>query len=587
MLFLLVSLSLLGLFVGALLPAIGRVRSEAESTLSGLALGMLPALVLARLLPLTFESLGPWSLLFAAIGFGLVTLSHQAGERAEARLGSALVLPALLLHAVGDGATLAISSSGRVGSAGALLAAAAILHRVPEGLFVAANRKRADVRGALASALPLAIATVAGALSGQRLFEVLPDNALDAVLALGAGAMLRMLSHTHDAGQAPRPTVHALAAVGFLVGLGVVLAVPGPHDVLRSAQPRELSIAASLLPLFIESAPSLLLGFLLAAGLRAWPGRGRGSSAMAGVIVGVRQARGEADALAVAEQRWLRDGRTPGFVAAALAAGVGIGVESVGLTFRLLGSDIGAVRVLGGGVLAGLVGAVIGYLERQTIPKYEDHEHEHEHEHQHPRVSLLERALAVVDRCGAALCFGLLAAAVLEAALVPAALSAVEAPWDLLLAAAAALVCQMSALAAVPVAAVLLHKGASVGAVLVFLWLSPFLQLGLSSGLRRLFGARASVVFAAGAVVAALALGIVSARRLSVRAVPEVHPLVAHEHAAWEILCAVVLGGLLLSSLLRLGPRGFAARLRTGAPARVTHVHAHGATPHPAALDAS
>jgi zinc transporter ZupT len=188
LLILLISLSVLGLFAGAGLVALGRLRLGATSALEGLALGMLPALVLLRLLPHAYESLGPFALALAAVGFGAVSLSHHAGERAEARLGGALVLPALLLHAVTDGAALAMSNTGRVGDSAGFLALAAILHRIPEGFFIASRQRAHGARAALLAAAPLAIATIAGAFLGQRIFDVLPDSALDGVLALRAAA---------------------------------------------------------------------------------------------------------------------------------------------------------------------------------------------------------------------------------------------------------------------------------------------------------------------------------------------------------------------------------------------------------------
>ena len=640
MLLVLVSLSVLGLFVGALLPAIGRVHLPAGSMLSGVALGMLPALVLARLLPHTFESLGPWALLLAAVGFGLVTASHHAGERVETGLGSALVLPALLLHAVTDGAALAMSSTERVGSAGGLLATAAILHRIPEGLFVASRRKPAGLRGALWAALPLALATVAGALVGERVFETLPDSVFDGVLALGAGAMLRLLSHSHEADEAPQPRAHALAGLGFLGGLSVVLAVPGPHDILQSAQPRELSIAVSLLPLFIESAPALLLGLLVAAALRTWPGSsvsdpGAGAGTARGLWHGFRRPLGDRAAL-VAAEGWLSAGRAPAYSLGFIATGLGLSAESAALSFRLLGSELGVARLVGGLLLAaGVALAARGALTGRYLPPSAAGRVDATHfdagsphilghamharathddvdrlrdapatlvagssppapassgsfrssralagvAHASAPLRLLGALRALLDEHGAGLCLGLLAAAALEAGLASDWLGRVGSPWGLLLAAAAAGLCQMSGLAAVPLAAVLVHKGASVGAALIFVWLTPLLRLSLLGWLQRSLGPGAAPRFAARAIGLALLFGFAADRWLSARHVPEVHPLVEHAHAPWELVCALALGCLLLASLLRLGPRGFAAGLRAAPHAHGTHAeaerHAH------------
>jgi hypothetical protein len=48
---------------------------------------------------------------------------------------------------------------------------------------------------------------------------------------------------------------------------------------------------------------------------------------------------------------------------------------------------------------------------------------------------------------------------------------------------------------------------------------------------------------------------------ISPASVPEIHPLVAHDHAWLEWLCAGTLAAMLLASLVRLGPREWFANM--------------------------
>ena len=541
--------------------ALGRLRLGATSALEGLALGMLPALVLLRLLPHAYESLGLFALVLAAIGFGAVSLSHHAGERAEARLGGALVLPALILHAVTDGAALAMSNTGRVGDSASFLALAAILHRIPEGFFIASRQRARGARAALLAAAPLAIATIAGALLGERLFDVLPDSALDGVLAVGAGAMLRLFVHSHDEAPAPPPpAARAIAAAALLFGVFIVVAVPGPDDVLQSAQPREFSIAQALLPLFIESSPALLIGLLLSSLLRAQLQRSsqaptaRGALSLRGLAWGFTQQTRPSE-LPVELPRLRSSGAAPAWIAGMCVAASQLGVETIALSVAWLGLRVALVRVLGGVLIALAIGLGIAlYLRRSTSQNGHSYARS-----THSGRGFWELAQQALDDSAAFIVLGLLLAAALEAALTPELLGSLPNTWHSVLAGLIALLGRASALTLVPVVAVLLHKGLSLGAGLTLLWLSPLAAISLTLWLGHRPTVRATVLASLMTGVLCIGLGEVVERLLTNHHVPELHPLVMHACSPWEYACAALLALLIVRSLMRLGPRGFAS----------------------------
>jgi uncharacterized membrane protein YraQ (UPF0718 family) len=390
--------------------------------------------------------------------------------------------------------------------------------------------------------------------------------------------MLRLIGHSH--GAAHRPAHRAAAFIpgaAFLLGLVAVLAIPDPHDVLARAQPRELAVTTSLMPMFIESAPVWLLGMCGMSVLRAWaqsrgyvhallqrppaPGAAQNNPARAlrGLIAGLTQPVGPSDALRASEP--LARAEVPAASVLAFAASSAtLGLDAATAGFQWLGLSVTCMRLLGSAIIA-CAAAVLSarYLRRDEFTTRSAAAHA-------PRSRWYGAPLRAafqdwLDHNVAWLAWGVLAAAVLEAALAPEWLTRIAAPWDLLLALFLAFPARIHVLGMTPVAAVLLHKGASIGAVLVVMWIGPIVHVHGLSVLRRHFGPLATLGYACGSAALALALGAAANGLLSTHSVPGVHPLLAHPHSAGELACATGMAALGVWTLLRLGPRGLAATL--------------------------
>jgi uncharacterized membrane protein YraQ (UPF0718 family) len=234
-----------------------------------------------------------------------------------------------------------------------------------------------------------------------------------------------------------------------------------------------------------------------------------------------------------------------------------LGVETYTLSLAWLGARVSLVRVLGSVLLALAIG---GACRRATSPG------QHAHAHAGPPTSapnntphVWEHFQQALDDNAAFIVLGLLLSAALEAALTPGLLQQLPGPWDSVLACVLALLGRVSALGVTPLVAVLLHKGLSLGAGLSLLWLSPLASIPLTQWL----GRRPSRVFVLFASVAlgtlCMCFGEVAERLLTKHGVPELHPLVTHACSPWEYACAALLALLLVRSLMRLGPRGFAS----------------------------
>ena len=222
-----VSLSVLGLVVGPALLAWGRGRALPSAAMEGLTLGLVPAVVLLRLLPHITEEVGVLAIALLAIGYGVVWIVERRQHRSLGRVGQAVALPALFVHAVVDGATLGVAlAPGTVSQGGGLLAAALLIHRVPEGLFVArALVPEIGWKRTIGWLCVLAGATIFGAVLGDRVLTLAPPEVFHGVVAVGLGAILRLVTHTHERTPHTRGGVLLfLGATAF--GLAVTFLVP-------------------------------------------------------------------------------------------------------------------------------------------------------------------------------------------------------------------------------------------------------------------------------------------------------------------------------------------------------------------------
>lgn len=600
MLALALALSLAGLAVGPLLAALGHRRAVALAALEGLTLGLLPALLLVRHLPHVAEEIGPLAAVAAMAGgyAGLRLIErwrHVAGER----VGRGLVVSALALHAFTDGAGLALASAAaqRGNHEGALLGLALLVHRMPEGLFlVTALLPDLGWRRTLYRLGIVALATVAGALAGDGALSAFPHGAFEAFVSVGLGAMLAMALHAHAVAP-PTRGAHRAGGVAFLIGVIAAVAVPGPAELLTEAHPRELSVIESLGPLFIETAPSFLIGLLVAGllhsylprKLTAWLRAGSPpTQALRGMIFGLPLPLCSCGVLPLSRRLLAAGVPTAAVIAFAIGAPE-LDVGSAALSLRLLGAPLTVLRIAGSAVLAMVVALLVAAVARPRHP----------HEHDGPpgsvisdafspapppshrarlRAALSEAFGSTLDHVAAWYVVGLLIAALFEATVDPALALGLPPPLDLVVSAAAAIPVYVCAQGATPLAAVMIHKGFSVGAALTFLLVGPATNIAILAVLRRHLGLRAAAAFALGSAACGVLLGLLANAMVPAATAPEVHALVAHDHASLEWVAAAALTALLLGSLLRLGPREWFATMSLDGhdhPPGTRHEHGH------------
>jgi hypothetical protein len=117
---------------------------------------------------------------------------------------------------------------------------------------------------------------------------------------------------------------------------------------------------------------------------------------------------------------------------------------------------------------------------------------------------------------------------------------------------------------AIPIAAVLIHKGLPIGAALAFLIAASGHGHAKASAIRARLGPRAAGVFTAGAVLCAIGAGALTDAILGLRATPDLHALLADSPGPLAWGAAALTGALLAASIVGSGPREWLSTIAQG-----------------------
>jgi hypothetical protein len=216
-----VVLSVFALAAGVWLIVVGRDRPTLCLAIDGFILGVVPTLLAARVLPELWGRLGSVAVAFVAMGYGIFWLVEHAAE--HQRLRARVVVTVLALHSLVDGASLAVAERLELGRPSAILMAALVVHRLPEGLVIGALLiPRYGIKIAAACATLLAAMTIAGAAGGAEFLQQANGWSLSAAVAGGMGALLRAVLHRHTSS----PLRSAPGVLSALLGASLALALP-------------------------------------------------------------------------------------------------------------------------------------------------------------------------------------------------------------------------------------------------------------------------------------------------------------------------------------------------------------------------
>ena len=405
--------------------------------------------------------------------------------------------------------------------------------------------------------------------------------------AIVAGLLLHVL--THDAGAEVPRDGRVRTAELIAIALGVALPFAGGHGHPHADAGARAAVVEALGHLILDTSPMLLFGFTVSAALQAYgkgiPQRwlesgGSFKQALRGAGIGAPIPVCSCGVLPLAGA--LRNRKAgAAFVVAFLIATPELGVETVALTVQFLGWEFAVIRVvaaLGVAVLAALVVAKVSASATAGglagAPAAEVHDHCCDDEEATAAPGFWARFVAALDELvrhvGPWTILGLVAAAYVEAMVSPDSMAALgSSGLDILVVTIVSIPSYVCAGSATPLAATLLAKGLSPGAVLAGLLLGPATNLATLGFLRSAYGMRATLAGLAAAIVgvwATAALLNLTSLGASVQAVV----VETHTPGVFEIGGTVLMAALVLWSLWRGGVNTWLAELGVG---HESHAH--------------
>ncbi|HUR28233.1 MAG TPA: permease [Planctomycetota bacterium] len=576
---LLLAIATLALVVGPLLERVARRQPRIAGLVDGMTVGGIVVVALLHLMPESAAHLGLWAGLLFLVGLFLPLVTERAlvnrwqGWRITV---GALILVLFVAHLLFEGAALASTASNeRLAIATVLVVAG---HNLPLGVLLwGQTRQRFGRAWSM---------VVLGAVAAITWFgPFMPISSLTfsaACSALLAGGLLHLVLQ-HDSGHHEhegRALRNTWAAVGTVAAAWILIRYLGVEE---EGSPEHAHGGAHLpgafLHLFLRTAPALLLGVLAAGLIEAflpevatrWLSRGSSfGQAMRGVIVGTPMPVCSCGVLPIYRALLVRG--VPATAALALlVAAPEIGVDSLLLSWTLLGWEATLARLSAALVLALAIGWFVGRMAETRTPKPPEHEHA-----KPARTGLANVAHGLFEtwaHLGPWILLGLFATVFIETFMTPEATAWARgiAPWkQVIVLSLAGMPSYICASAATPLAALLLASGFAPGAVLAFLLTGPATNWSTFLALRKLHSTRIALAFALTALTVTFLLGIAVNSLLPAGGLLHEPGTADHEEGALAVLSACLLCALTLWILIREGPRGFLSQL---SPGTEPHVH--------------
>jgi len=589
-------LSFLALALGPLLVLLARRHAPATVAVDSFCVIAISGFALLHLLPVSAGQAGWIVLPLALAGFIAPALAerglhhHGTGMR---RTVLVLAMLGIAAHSILDGMGLSL---GHVCATEhdhghehthdhVLLAWAVILHRIPEGLGIWWIIPRTlGVRAAVLVTVVSVVTTSFGFFVAPKLFTESSTQGLAMVQALLGGSLLHVVLHSHIPAPKDRPAgrwhfASVLGAAAAVFVLWRVIHLPAgatvETDPAHAGHDHAQGPFATFLALALESAPALLLAYLLVGLSNAFLPKGwmrsvsRGSNlaqALKGVAIGLPLPVCSCGVVPLYREM-IRQGASLAAAIAFLIATPELEIAAVVLTWQLMGPEFALGRVVMAALLALAVGMLVARLARPALAAATATVTESGAD-EPPRESLGARLLGAVrfgygpavDNTATWILMGLLLSALLIPYIDKDWIRQMPAGLDVPLAALLGLPLYVCATGSTPLAAILLAQGVSPGAALALLLTGPATNLTTFGMLDRLHGRKVAVGFAAAMFLGAVLLGYGANALLASPTAPAF--LAEHHHGSTlQWVCLTALSAVFLVSLLRQGVRPFLERL--------------------------
>lgn len=554
--------SILALGIGPLMYAFAARVPRALSFIDGFVLASVGGLVLLFVVPDAWKMAG-WISIPVIIGgviFPIVLESKSsASAKGTHRLMLMLAMVGLVMHTMLDG--LAIGSESHEEGLKAM-SLAVVMHRLPVGLAVWALLRPRGRRYAFAVLAAIIAGTVFGYSMGGSDLLATTGAPFALFQAFVAGSLLHVVMHenAHVAKFHRSIRSQAMGAVFGALGVGAAIALSSHSaESTHGHTHHEAAYWERLSVLMLESAPALLLGFVLAGLLGAvwkigaprWIRQGSVPVlSMKGMLVGLPLPICSCGVVPI-YNRMVRVGVPPAAAASFLVATPELGIESLLLSIPLLGVELTAIRLAAAALVALAAGMFMGILLGRSDTEGE----EERGSFGIPTLGeVVKSTRDVVDDTIAWILAGLAIAAIFSPESMGSVFVGLPFGADVLLFALIGIPAYVCASGATPLAAAFIFAGVSPGAALVFLLVGPATNVTTFGALTQLHGRRVAILFGGFVLLLAIVLGITVNLVFPSPNLPDLFAShESHSWLAWAGLAGV--GVLFLDSLFRKGPR--------------------------------
>ncbi|MCF7808768.1 MAG: permease [Candidatus Marinimicrobia bacterium] len=577
-------LAIVALIVGPFIAKLFERQPGVNRFLDGFILVTIGGIAVIHLLPEAVVQIGGAALVMVVLGALLPYFAERAFHNYERATHSGVLILAfsgILTHTMLDG--IALSSYSANTDKGIALALAVILHRLPIGLLIWwALKPLTGMRSIIMALTLMSLGTIAGFSVGEIDFSFTQSSGLVYFQSLVTGSLLHVLFHRHmhkkneddHEHEALHPNKESAlpAALGALMGAVLLYVLPLGGDL-----PHDHSIdstATITLSLFLKSAPALLLGFIIAAGIQNFipeagmnwlKSRNRSVRVSKGMLFGLPLPICSCGVVPLYHSL-VRRGVPMGAAIAFLIATPELGIDAILISIPLLGAKMTLIRLGAAALIAWLTGYVMDLLvppvEKVEIPTIATEKLEDKRSGWGKFWHTLNHEL--IDHLGPWVLLGLILAAIADPFLAKQDWTQFSYGLDILVMALIGMPLYVCATGATPIAAVMLMNGVSAGAVLAFLITGPATNITTLGVMRKLHSTRVAVIFPVVIITLTIVVGLLVNLMLG-----DASNIMVDEHLHDDFTLLNVSSGLALcllfvGSLLRIGPRGMLENLYEG-----------------------
>ena len=482
--------------------------------------------VFAELLPDALTSIGAWALLAFVISLALPSLLEwiikksrnprkQHVHRDSHIAGVELGYVGLVVHQFVEGCGLGIYGGANGAHTMHLdVVLALCAHIIPvTSLFMLTIARLRGRRSALIRSAILVTATSLGILVSSQVEYWGVGPLLPWVSAAMSGFLLHVVLHDWSTTVARNNILRSLDFFAIIAGLSLVLLLGQGSNDHGANEQMSARIGDAFWALSFETAPTLLLGLVIAALLQSFGARlpskwlhsqSRVKDALRGATLGAPLPVCSCGVLPITEGLQKRNASIA-FVVAFLIATPELGVETFALTAGLMGWPFALVRLTAAIAVAVSVALIVSFFDGGYRKKREESAEDEPKEttiSNNATQTLFSRTMLHIDDLlvgiGPFVLLGLIAASYIEAVLPTRAFHIFRGSGlDVVLLSLLAMPSYVCATSSTPIVVVLLAKGISPGAALAVLLLGPATNIATVGFLRKAYGGRTAMVILA------------------------------------------------------------------------------------------